>query len=68
MTKFTKILMIIWACLAILSFVCAFFCPLFIKITGIAFGVLNTLTIMSWVLLYIQGIFNVNTNNDALQL
>jgi hypothetical protein len=57
MEKFTKILMGVWVCLAILSFVCAFFCPLIPKIIGIVFGGLNILTILSVVITYFQGIY-----------
>lgn len=67
MEKFTKIYMIIWACLAVLSFVCAFFCPLFIKIIGLTFGTLNILTILTVVIAYFQGLF-YNVDEDVLQL
>lgn len=72
MDKFTKILMGIWVCLAILSFVCAFFCPLIPKIIGLVFGGLNIITILSVVIAYLQGIYykrkiNKETEN-GLQL
>ena len=52
MNKMSKIMMGIWAVLAIVSFICAFFCPIFPKIIGIAFGGLNIITIMTWVISY----------------
>ena len=57
MSKLSKIMMIVWVCLAIASFVCAFFCPLIPKIIGLAFGGLNILTIISLVITYFQGIY-----------
>ena len=57
MSKMTKILMGIWAVLAIVSFICAFFCPLFPKIIGIAFGVLNLGVIITLVVAYFQGLY-----------
>lgn len=60
MSKFSKILLGIWAVLAIVSFICAFFCPLFPKIIGIVFGGLNILTILSLIITYFQGIYYKN--------
>lgn len=57
MGKMTKIMMGIWAVLAIVSFICAFFCPLFPKIIGIAFGVLNLSVILTLVITYFQGLY-----------
>ncbi len=57
MNKFSKILTGVWVCLAILSFVCAFFCPLIPKIIGIVFGSLNIITILSVVIAYFQGVY-----------
>ena len=54
MTKLAKILMIIWGVLAILSFVSAFFAPLYFKIIGLVFGTLNMLTIASLIITYFQ--------------
>jgi preprotein translocase subunit SecF len=54
MTKLAKILMIIWGVLAILSFVSAFFAPLYFKIIGLVFGTLNMLTIASLIIAYFQ--------------
>ena len=47
----------VWVCLAILSFVCAFFCPLIPKIVGIVFGSINIITILSLVIAYFQSIY-----------
>lgn len=52
MSKMSKIMLGIWVFLAIVSFICAFFCPIFPKIIGIAFGGLNIITIMTWVISY----------------
>lgn len=57
MSKMTKIMLGIWAVLAIVSFICAFFCPLFPKIIGIAFGVLNLSVILTLVITYFQGLY-----------
>ena len=53
----TKIMLWIWAVLAIVSFICAFFCPIFPKIIGIAFGVLNLSVILTLVITYFQGLY-----------
>lgn len=42
----------VWVILALVSFVSAFWAPLFYKIIGIAFGGLNIITIMTWVISY----------------
>ena len=69
MSKMSKIMMGIWAFLAIVSFICAFFCPLFPKIIGIAFGVLNLGVIITLVITYFQGLYWKNKlNKDGLQL
>lgn len=60
MNKFTKILLLVWACLAILSFVSAFWAPLYFKIIGLTFGGLNMITILTWVITYLQGIYYQN--------
>lgn len=57
MSKMTKIMLWIWAVLAIVSFICAFFCPIFPKIIGIAFGVLNLSVILTLVITYFQGLY-----------
>ena len=62
----------IWAVLAIVSFICAFFCPIFPKIIGIAFGVLNLSVILTLVITYFQGLYWKNKlnkdNGTILQL
>ena len=69
MSKMTKIMLWIWAVLAIVSFICAFFCPLFPKIIGIAFGVLNLTVIITLVITYFQGLYwKKKLNKDGLQL
>ena len=60
MSKMSKILMGIWAFLAIVSFICAFFCPLFPKIIGLAFGALNLGVIITLVVAYFQGLYLKN--------
>lgn len=60
MNKFTKILLLVWACLAILSFLNAFWAPLYFKIIGLTFGGLNMITILTWVITYLQGIYYQN--------
>ena len=65
MSKMSKIMLGIWAFLAIVSFICAFFCPLFPKIIGIAFGVLNLGVIITLVITYFQGLYWKNKLNKA---
>lgn len=57
MSKMSKIMTGIWAVLAIISFICAFFCPLFPKIIGLAFGALNLGVIITLVVAYFQGLY-----------
>ena len=68
----SKIMLGIWAVLAIVSFICAFFCPIFPKIIGIAFGVLNLSVILTLVITYFQGLYWKNKlekdNGTILQL
>ena len=52
MNKVNKIILLVWAILALISFVSAFWAPLYFKIIGIAFGSLNMITIITWVLSY----------------
>ena len=63
MSKMTKIMLWIWAVLAIVSFICAFFCPILPKIIGIAFGVLNLSVIITLVITYFQGLYWKNKLN-----
>lgn len=60
MSKFSKILMIIWGVLAILSFVSAFFAPLYFMIVGLVFGGMNMLVILSVVVAYLQMLYYQN--------
>ena len=46
--KMTKILMIVWAVLAVASFVSGWWAPLFWGIVNWAFGALNLMIIGSW--------------------
>ena len=66
--RFSKIMLGIWAVLAIVSFICAFFCPIFPKIIGIAFGVLNLSVILTLVITYFQGLYFKNKLNGDVQL
>ena len=67
MEKFIKIFWTVWVCLALISFVSAFWAPLFYKIIGIAFGSINIIAILSVVISYFQGAFNKDIENE-LQL
>ena len=60
MSKFNMIMILIWGVLALLSFVSAFFAPLFFKIVGICFGTLNMLTILTAVIAYFQNVYYNN--------
>lgn len=57
MTKFSKILLGVWMVLAIICFITCFWLPLFPQITGIAFGILNMIIILSLGITYLQGIY-----------
>lgn len=67
MEKFIKIFWTVWVCLALVSFISAFWAPLFFKIIGIAFGSINIIAILSVVISYFQGAFNKDID-DELQL
>lgn len=67
MEKFIKIFWTVWVCLALVSFISAFWAPLFYKIIGIAFGSINIIAILSVVISYFQGAFNKDIENE-LQL
>ena len=56
MNTFTKLLIGLWALLALINFAGSFLIPvMFFKIAGIAFGGLNILTILTWVISTIQA-------------
>ena len=56
MEKGTKIMVWIWAILALISFVGSWFTPLwFFKVCGWAFGGLNIMIGLSWLIATIQG-------------
>ena len=62
MNKVNKIILLVWAILALISFVSAFWAPLYFKIIGIAFGSLNIVTIITWLVLY----FTMRSNQKTL--
>ena len=62
MNKVNKIILLVWAILALISFVSAFWAPLYFKIIGIAFGSLNMITIITWLVLY----FTMRSNQKTL--
>lgn len=64
----TLIMMGIWTFLAIASFVCAFFCPLLPKIIGLAFGGLNLMVILTYVIAYFQNLYYSNKMDKDVQL
>ena len=47
----------VWCVLALICFISAFFAPLYFKIIGIAFGVLNLSVILTLVITYFQGLY-----------
>ena len=56
MNTFTKLLIGLWALLALINFAGSFLIPvMFFRIAGIAFGGLNILTILTWVISTIQA-------------
>ena len=69
MSKLTSILLGIWSILAIVCFITCFWLPLFPKITGIAFGILNILIILSLGINHLQGLYwKKKFEKDGLQL
>lgn len=60
MSKFSKILFLIWCILALVCFVSSFWAPLYFKIIGLAFGGINVLIILSLVITYFQGLYWTN--------
>lgn len=68
MNKLAKILTGTWGVLALVSFISAFFAPLYFKIIGIVFGVLNLFIILAWVITYLQDLFIKKNINNGLQL
>ena len=67
MNKVNKIILLVWAILALISFVNAFWAPLYFKIIGIAFGSLNIITIITWVLSYFVMKGNQNMLNKMIE-
>lgn len=69
MNRFTKIMLAVWCVLALICFISAFFAPLYFKIIGIAFGMLNMSVILTLVITYFQGLYWKNKlEKDGLQL
>ena len=60
----------VWCVLALICFISAFFAPLYFKIIGIAFGVLNLSVILTLVITYFQGLYwkNKLKKDGKLQL
>lgn len=67
MNKVNKIILLVWAILALISFVSAFWAPLYFKIIGIVFGSLNIVTIITWVLSYFVMKGNQNMLNKMIE-
>lgn len=67
MNKVNKIILLVWAILALISFVSAFWAPLYFKIIGIVFGSLNMITIITWVLSYFVMKGNQNMLNKMIE-
>lgn len=57
MNKLGKILILVWGVLALISFISAFFAPLYFKVIGLLFGTLNVVTIITGVVTYFQGLY-----------
>lgn len=58
----------VWCVLALICFISAFFAPLYFKIIGIAFGVLNLTVIITLVITYFQGLYWKHKLNRDVQL
>ena len=67
MSKLTSILLGIWSILAIVCFITCFWLPLFPQITGIAFGILNILIILSLGINHLQGLYWKNKLNKEIE-
>lgn len=52
MNKLSKIFLLVWIVLALVSFISSFWAPLYFKIIGLTFGTVNILTILTWVISY----------------
>ena len=48
MDKMTKVLFIIWAILAVASFVAGFYAPMLIRIIEVVFGIFNIAILIAW--------------------
>ena len=68
MNKLAKLLTGTWGVLALVSFISAFFAPLYFKIIGLTFGVLNLFIILAWVITYLQDLFIKKNIENELQL
>lgn len=67
MTKLGKIIFGIWAALAIISFIYAFWLPIIPKIIGITFGALNVMTLLTLVISYFQGLYYSNKMKNEFE-
>lgn len=68
MSKFSKILIIIWGLLAILNFVFAFWIePIVFMIAGLIFGAFNLIVILTWVFSYFVIKSNQNLLNKMIE-
>jgi hypothetical protein len=64
-----NILAIVWAVMAIISFVSSFWAPLYFKIIGLAFGAINMFVIIAWfVAIFVFRYKNKKIGKDELQL
>lgn len=60
MNKLGKFLVGLWAVLALISFVVAFFIPTFPKIINITFGALNLMVILNYIVTYFRLMYFKN--------
>lgn len=67
MSKFSKIITLTWLVLALMSFITAFFLPTFPKIINITFGVLNIITVLSYVITMVQNTRLKNKIKDLIE-
>ena len=69
MSRLSKVLIGVWVILALASFVCAFFLAPIPKIIGLAFGTLNMLTILTYVIAFIQAKYQmIKIEDNGMQL
>lgn len=58
MNKFSKITLLVWCILAVISFIISFWAPVFFKIVWLTFGSLDMLIVLGLVFTWLQTRYN----------